>query len=268
MKFIKNFKIKKYYLLTTVVFFFFIFTGFTNQVFAQAQDFNFSGNDPDSYQCFDSSGNVISGANITKDPVSGKFVCPDGTPAGLKPPTLQQLEIWFVRIVYVIWGLTASFSFILLIALGYQYMVSQGDATKVKEIRERILKYILGVAIVFLAVPILTSFFNVLGINQNVSCYNVNMPGFQFFFFNMCTDPRGVDTNPCQINDLLGGLGATGSGNNYACGTAYQFKPSSSCPGLVGGIGNITGAGFCCVPIGNGSSGGVWETRIQANCSP
>lgn len=260
---------KKYYIFLAVVFFFFIlFTIFANKVFAQAQDFTFSGNDADSYQCFDSSGNVIQGATITKDQISGKFICPDGSAAGLKPPTLQQLEIWFVRIIYVVWGLTASFSFILLIILGYQYMISRGDVTKITQIRERIIKYIFGVAIVFLAIPILTSFFNVLGISQNVSCYNVEMPGFQFFFYNMCTDPRGVDTNPCELSDLFNGLGATGGGDNYACSSSYQFKPAQACGTVLGGLAGVAGIGFCCVPIGSNSSGGVWETRIQANCAP
>ncbi|MDQ6986090.1 MAG: pilin [Candidatus Dojkabacteria bacterium] len=119
--------------------------------------------------------------------------------AVLRPPKLQQIEIWFVRIVYIIWGGVAALSFFFLVILGYQYMLTRGDVTKITQIRQRIIYYILGVVLVFLAVPILTTIFRLFGINQQVSCYNeVNMPGFQFFFANLCTDPKGILANSCE----------------------------------------------------------------------
>lgn len=110
--------------------------------------------------------------------------------ATLKPPTLQILEIWFVRILYIVWAIIGSLSFFYLVVLGYRYMISRGDVTKITEIRQKIIYYIIGVGLVFLAVPILTTIFRLMGINDDVDCYNVEMPAFQFFFAELCTAPN------------------------------------------------------------------------------
>lgn len=199
-------------------------------VSAQLQSFDFSGNNAESYQCFDK----VSGENLTDEDTEpsgvklnvqgpdsfGNFYCCSGTNSGytpvgfdceagqtkiiaqLKPPALQQIEVWFVRILYAIWGLVASLSFLFLVKLGYEYIISRGDPTKITEVRKKIVNYIIGFALVFLAVPILTTVFRLLGINTNAQCYNVNMPGFQFFYSSLCTDPKGViaarfASNPC-----------------------------------------------------------------------
>jgi hypothetical protein len=190
-------------------------------VFAQIQDFTFSGSNPESYQCFDDGGTFIDQVP-TYDSVTGEFYCTvagERVRAVLKPPQLQQLEIWFVRIVYTIWAMIASFSFLLLIYLGYQYLISQGDPTQIKAIRERIIRYIIGFALVFLAVPILITVFRLLGINDSVQCYqglsdanNVGI-GFQFFFSDLCTDPRGVAvSNPCDFGENATGLACSTPG--------------------------------------------------------
>lgn len=192
--------------------------------FGQAQTGNFSGSDIASYQCFDA--NNIPIEPTTRTNASGQFLCPckDGTNpnvfgrcsgatkcenpddtsrpgepgdkgclaaiATLKPPTLQILEVWFVRILYIIWAIVGSLSFFYLVVLGYRWMLTRGDVVKITEIRQKIIYYVVGVALVFLAVPILTTIFRLLGINDNVDCYNVEMPAFQFFFANLCTAPN------------------------------------------------------------------------------
>jgi hypothetical protein len=180
-----------------------IFQTFISPVSSQQQDFDFSGNNPDSYQCFDGSGQPDTESPIVKDDLRGFFFCdsngngfynPGEKQAVLRPPKLQAIEVWFVRIIYVVWALVGAYSFYLLVALGYQVLISRGDPTSLPKIRQRIINYMIGFALVFLAIPILDTFFRLLGINKTVSCYDVEMPGFQFFFTSLCSG-----TDPCSF---------------------------------------------------------------------
>lgn len=186
---------------------------FSDRVAAQFQSVDYSGNNPESYQCFDASGKVIEDTDPntpqgtpmipTGPDAQGNFYCNVGGVrynAYLRPPALQQLEVWFVRILYAIWALVATLSFLLIVKLGYEYMISRGAPEAMARVRDRIVKYAFGFALVFLAVPVLSTTFRFLGINDQVQCYNVNMPGFQFFYTNLCTDPKSViATDPCTI---------------------------------------------------------------------
>ncbi len=183
-------------------------------IFGQAQTTPFSANNPASYQCIDPTTGKLTNLTPTYSSDEGVYKCGSGTTAyraTFIPPTLQQIEIWVRKIIYYVWLLVGTYSFLMLVYLGYQYMLTRGDVTKITEIRKRIINYIIGFLLVFLAVPILSTVFRVLGIDRSVDCYDVAMPGFQFFFANLCTDPRGVITdNPCQY-------GAEAEG--YACST-------------------------------------------------
>lgn len=217
---------------------------------AQFQSFDFSGNSPESYQCFDR----LTGENLTDrktnpldvfgPDINGNFFCctsgsadadnnecTGGTKiiAQIRPPALQQIEIWFVRILYAIWALVGSLSFLFLVKLGYDYLISRGDPTKITEIRQRIVSYIIGFALVFLAVPILTTVFRLLGVNNAVECYDVNMPGFQFFYTTLCTDPRGVTGG--SIVDADSGCEAVSAGQTITGIECRQFE------GVVRGCG-------------------------------
>ncbi len=199
-----------------------IFQALMSPVNAQIQDSTFSGNDAGSYQCFDANGQPVIGddlANtqmptpdklIIKDPSLDFFICDTNgngrfdsneTRAVLIPPKLQVIEVWFVRIIYVAWALVGAYSFYLLVALGYQVMISRGDPTSLPKVRQRIINFIIGFALVFLAIPILDTFFRVLGINKTVSCYDVQMPGFQFFFTTLCSGSDPCAFNSAEIND-------------------------------------------------------------------
>jgi hypothetical protein len=191
-------------------------------VSAQLQTVNYSASDPSSYQCFNDSTGEILNLDVVGPDAFGNFYCegPDGPIlARIKPPTFQQIEVWFVRILYAVWGLVVSLSFLFLVKLGYDYMISRGDVTKITEIRKRIVNYVIGFALVFLSVPILTTVFRLLGVNDSVQCYNVNMPGFQFFYTSLCTDPKGVlatqfAADPCQaLADGKDPLGVTCRGS-------------------------------------------------------
>ncbi len=233
---------------------FMLLLGTMTTINAQAQDFEFSGNKKSSYQCFDVDNNPTEPTD--RRDANGYWLCPcedgnapnpttfrcgsgspsrcNGTPGTdgcfvvrsvLRPPKLQQLEIWFVRIVYLIWALVGTLSFFFLFVLGYRYMISRGDVTKITEIRQKIIYYILGFGLVFLAVPILTTFFNLLGINSNVACYNVQMPAFQFFFANLCTvssDNTSLQ-NACRSQTLDG---VPCSGSDYPRSVSCQSGSS------------------------------------------
>ncbi|MCA9381583.1 hypothetical protein KC678_04925 [Candidatus Dojkabacteria bacterium] len=214
---------------------------------AQIQETPFSGNSKSSYQCFDENGNVTEPTDRRdssgwwlcpclddKLPANSTGICPGasvsscsgitGSPgcpaakASLIPPTLQQIEFWFVRIIYVIWTLVATFSVFYLLVLGYRYMLTRGDVTKITEIRQKIIYYIIGFALVFLAIPILTTVFRLLGVNSQVDCYNVNLDeiGFQFFFTDLCTAPNFVE-DPCTY------LSNFGSPQGKACNTPLTY---------------------------------------------
>ncbi|RMD77220.1 hypothetical protein D6810_01525 [Candidatus Dojkabacteria bacterium] len=254
----------------------------TNQLRVLAQ--GFSGNNPSSYQCFDEKGNLLS---LTPEPGTGKyegsFVCVDGNkvyPAYLKPPSLQQIEVWFVRIVYTIWALVATFSFVLLLGVAYQYMISRDAGGALAKARDRIAKYFLGFALVFLAVPILSTTFRLLGVNDSVKCYstltgggenNIGI-GFQFFFSDLCTDPRGRFADPQVILDMI--LEVLRSSDNIiekiervyeliaeingtACDNRIYPDPMSR--NILNGFGCLTNV--C-------SSDGTWDVRFTLGSCP
>lgn len=244
---------------------------FSTKVNAQVQSTPFSANDITSYQCFDDDGNILSPSPVKDSSGyflcycrnSGAFnlppflgYCPGlgcqandwdndgidepgrpGDPgciaqrAVLIPPTLQQLEIWFVRIIYVIWTLVATFSVFYLLVLGYRWMISRGDVTKITEIRQKIIYYIIGLILVFLAIPVLTTIFRLLGVNEQVQCYNVNMDeiGFQFFFSDLCT---AKDYDYVCANIPVGGdsgLACANTGDFHFCtnGKILRCNPST-----------------------------------------
>ncbi len=166
-------------------------------VSAQLQGDAFSAQEADNYQCFENDSDTPT-APVRKGS-DGYYYCQDGSRAVFKPPKLQQLEIWFVRVVYALWALIGSLSFLYLVLLGYRYMITRGDVTKITEIRQKIIYYIIGFALVFLAVPILSTVFRVMGINKDVDCYDVSMPGFQFFFTDLCTASADEVAEKCSV---------------------------------------------------------------------
>lgn len=168
---------------------------------------SYSGSDPCNYQCprlanetEDNNklstggqlcnGKVIPGLYLIQD----KFVCSyviDGRieyrNALPKPPSLQIIEVWFIRILYALWGFSGiAFTFILM-TIGAQYMFSFDNAVAVAEVIKRVQKFGVGLLLVFLSYPMLNTFFRILPINQDASCLSeLEMPGFRFFFPEAC----------------------------------------------------------------------------------
>ncbi len=214
--------------------------GVHTRISAQAQGPGFSANDEscNSFQCIDDDGKSTPASYD-----SNKDICvcsATGEQATIRPPKLQQIEIWFVRVIYVIWALVGSLSFLFLVSLGYQYMLTKGDVTKITAIRQRVINYVIGLVLVFAALPILTTFFRVLGVNGQVQCYQFDtLPRFQFFFPELCTDPKLILVNdPCNLDDADG----------FAC--AVEGERSEGCQ--VGG----TSIYYECINL-------IWDKKVQ-----
>jgi hypothetical protein len=202
-----------------------VFQVFLTSSYAQLQEVPFSANDSScaSYQCFN--------GEVPKYD-SGKKLCMCGDElAYFKPPTLQQLEIWFVRLVYIVWAIVGSFSFLMLVYLGYMYMLKGGTSDQaLVDLRRRIVNYVIGVILVFLAVPILTTFFRFLNIDGGVECYKFATSGeitFKFFFPELCTDPLNVIvSDPCNFqNGSADGFACPTNGKEYKCSIDdFEFR--------------------------------------------
>lgn len=170
---------------------------------------NFAGSDITNYYCpgkTNESGVFVSDFEVKE--VNGDYLCDydkNGTPetrAVPRPPTLRQLEYWFVKIVYLAWAAAGIIFTGILMWIGWLYMTSFRNEFLMADVIKRARSWVLGLAIVFLAYPILNTFFNVLGLRQSECFEGINLPGFQFFFSNACRiDQLSVDQckQNCQV---------------------------------------------------------------------
>lgn len=162
--------------------FLFLFMSFLNiQVGAQG----FSGSNINNYYCLSRQG-----ATPPVQELNQNFVCvyPDGTQTNAIPkvPSSQQLQIWFVRVLYVIWAVAGIVFTFVLIGIGFNYLTSFGNEVALADVIKQFRKFIVGVALVVLAYPLLNTFFNVLGLRQSACFDTLQLPGFQFFFPQAC----------------------------------------------------------------------------------
>lgn len=112
------------------------------------------------------------------------------------PPRLRSLEPILVQIVYMIWAFGGLIFTVLLMVIGFQYMISMGDPQKQEELKSRGKNWIIGLIIFFIGYPIILTVYNVIGIGDtNSECYeDIKTPGFHFFFPSICTDPEAGST--------------------------------------------------------------------------
>jgi hypothetical protein len=260
-------------------------------VFVSAQA-NFSGNNPESYECFDRSGSSLESDPI-KDDVSGAMYCEMNGQAGyqpcvggvydqgsscdpaavLKPVPLNQLEIWFVRVVYAIWSIAVIFSVLGIFVIGYQYMVSRGAPEAMAKVKDRIAKFIIGFCLIFLAVPILNTIFRLLAVNDSVECYqgltgggnNVGI-GFQFIFPDLCTAPNleGGNVSPSQVCSELQRMVSDGRVTISSVVTRRTTGLACSSPGQTTSTCGLS-AGPINVGIAFTCEAGTWTPRINQN---
>lgn len=127
------------------------------------------------------------------------------------PPTLTQVEVWFVRIIYIAWALAGIYFTGVLMYIGFLYLTSMGNDNATADAIRALRKWIVGVALVFLAYPALNTFFAILPLNTDISCYEEIksvLPGFQLVFPNICTNTStGVTpgSDACKANPALSG---------------------------------------------------------------
>lgn len=265
-------------------------------VSAQVQSEDFSGNNPSSYSCYNRQGDLLTKDNQgqetqpQKSIEDGVYYCNmNGVPgyqpcnsgvfdngsncdalAVLNPPTLQQLQVWFVRIVYAIWAVAAFISVFGIIAIGYQYMISRGAPEATVKVKDRMAKFILGFALVFLAIPILNTVFRLLAVNDAVNCYqsltnnNIGI-GFQFVFPKLCTAPNLV--NAVDKADVCNEVARMYNSGDLDVGTSTGLAcaPDGVTTDVCGPtFGNVTlGIGFAC-------ESNIWVARwrVQTPTSP
>lgn len=189
----------------------------------------FSGSDISNYNCAvlqDAQPTTRFGALLpANDPhipyeKDGRFLCAYRPGAGglvelaaiPKPAPLTILQVWFVRLIAVAWGVSGVAFTGLLIWIGFKYMTSFSNQYELGKVIEDFRKWMVGLALVFLSYPFLVTFFRVLPLSQT-ECYDdINVPGFQFFFPEACV----VDTCLQTIQETFGGL------NSPEANRAYQ----------------------------------------------
>lgn len=230
---------KRILVITLFILFVVQFLFLSSSVQAQFQETPFSANDQqcNSYRCPEREGTSPTPSyNVASEFCECTYPNGDTIIAFVDPPALQQLEIWFVRIVYAIWAFVGSLSFLLLVYLGYQYILTRGDVTKITEIRQRIINYGIGTVLVFLAVPLLGTFFRLLGLNAEVECYNFEtLPRFQFFFPTLCTES--------DVNRILSFCDSTSGFDDVSDGRLACPTPNTRLDCPYDSAGNDTGSG-------------------------
>lgn len=191
----------------TIIFALFAFFITTSSLEAQL----FSGSDISNYGCIGLQGArpvsmtgtqpLPSGEEHIPYERNGKFVCKYIDASGSlfesnaipKPPPLTIIQVWFVRIIAIMWGVSGVAFTGLLIWIGFKYMTSFNNEYQLGKVIEDLRKWMVGLGLVFLSYPFLVTFFRVLPLSQT-SCYDdINVPGFQFFF------PEACEVDPCLV---------------------------------------------------------------------
>lgn len=186
----------------------------------------FSGSDPSNYTCPGIQNSIPVNTGITPVPDGqahtafardGRFICryldtkgttstsddtlfeADAIP---RPQSLRVLQVWFVRLVYIVWGVSGVAFTGLLIWIGFKYMTSFNNEYQLGKVIEDLRKWAVGLGIVFLSYPFLVTFFRVLPISRT-GCYaDINIPGFQFFFPEACEVDECLESIKQVFSDI------------------------------------------------------------------
>lgn len=164
-----------------------MFTSLAGLFGQQVEAQNFSGSNTDNYFCQTRNGNTPD--VIVED---GDYVCDydnDGqgdARANPRPPSSRQLQFWFIRVLYVIWAVAGIVFTLVLMGIGFQYLTSFGNEVALADVIKQFRKWMVGLALVILAYPMLNTFFNVVGLRESECFTDLQLPGFQFFFATAC----------------------------------------------------------------------------------
>jgi hypothetical protein len=144
--------------------------------------------------------------SVTGDKVT-VFLSPrvqDTVIANFVPPTLQQIENYAIDAIYMVWAFIGIFATVRLLYLGFQFMTNSFSPEKKGELASQLALWAVGLVGFFLAIPFLQFVYDLLDI-RTTKCfyhkdatndtiyYNLTMPGFTFFFKDVCTGPHAID---------------------------------------------------------------------------
>lgn len=162
-------------------------------------------------------------ANIFKHlyPFEGRVICgreeivpgapewgyKDPQDANLVPPTLQQLENYFLDIIYIVWSVVGLYFAGNIFYIGFKKMTEGFSPEQQGKVMTQLAYWIVGLIGFFIAVPALQYFYQILDINHT-KCfydtdqvaggeevvYDLTLPGFTFFFRDVCTGPYSDDS--------------------------------------------------------------------------
>jgi hypothetical protein len=186
------------------------------------------GSDPSNYYCPEvSGGTLVSGSpeewvgksvyqctySVSSDGAQ-RFETRNAIP---RPPQLRVLQVWFIRIVYVIWAVTGVVFMFLLMWIGFKYITSVGNEVALADVIKDFRKWMIGLALIFLSYPMLNTFFRILPVSQDQCFSEVNAPGFQFFFpeacvtsEDICREQLGGNLTDANLQNCLDGLDSPG----------------------------------------------------------
>lgn len=180
---------------------------------AEVSATGFSGSNIQNYYCLTRNG-VTPGVVET---VEGDYMCDydgDGffdARAVPKPPSSRQLQFWFVRVLYVMWAVAGIVFTLVLMGIGFNYMTSFNNEVVLADVIKKFRKWIIGLALVILAYPMLNTFFGVLGLRESECLSDIQLPGFQFFFPQACViEPQTYQQ--CVANCVRDGGDASNCG--------------------------------------------------------
>jgi hypothetical protein len=121
------------------------------------------------------------------------------------PPTLQQVENYFLDAVYIFWAFIGIYAVFRAIALGFEYMTNATAPERLGEVVSKLRWWLLAVVLAALAVPLLHYIYRIVGV-QSTRCYylddgneviyDLTVPGFTFFFKDVCTDGERLGVTP------------------------------------------------------------------------
>ncbi|MFW5702560.1 MAG: TrbC/VirB2 family protein [Candidatus Dojkabacteria bacterium] len=76
-------------------------------------------------------------------------------------PRLRDLLTLITRLIYLLFGVGGIFFLIVGIIIGVQWMISQGNAEKLQELRQKAILFVVGFFLFFLSVTIVNTFYEV-----------------------------------------------------------------------------------------------------------
>jgi hypothetical protein len=157
-----------------------IFVGLSDPIVQTGRSYCAQNTSPANILCDDGTGRYVC---LYQDSRNGQVVVRD---AALRPPHLRVIEVWFVRIIAVLWALSGLAFTGLLMWIGFKYMTSFNNQYVLGEVIKDFRKWLIGLALIFLSYPVLVTFFRLLPLS-NSQCYqDIDLPGFQFFFPTVC----------------------------------------------------------------------------------